>query len=86
MGQRAASYNPPAPDGSRPGTFQYTASGAGPKSRRSTIYHESVPGHHFQLALQAYGRILPGAVSGSTNGDAYNRFRMELARRGVELG
>ena len=59
MGQRAASYNPPAPDGSRPGTFQYTASGTGPKNRHSTIYHESVPGHHFQIALQMEDTALP---------------------------
>jgi uncharacterized protein (DUF885 family) len=50
----AANYNAPAPDGSRPGTFQYprrvekmTKFGL-----RSTVYHETVPGHHFQVALQ----------------------------------
>ncbi len=59
MGQRAASYYPPAPDGSRPGTFQYTASDTGPKGRRSTIYHEGVPGHHFQIALQMEDTALP---------------------------
>jgi hypothetical protein len=40
---------------------------------------------HFDLSLQAYGRLLPGSVTGSTSGDAYNRFRNELARRSVEL-
>jgi uncharacterized protein (DUF885 family) len=59
MGQRAASYSTPPADGSRPGIFQYTASADGPKGRRSTIYHETIPGHHFQLALQVENTALP---------------------------
>jgi uncharacterized protein (DUF885 family) len=57
----AANYNLPAPDGSRPGTFQYprrvdkmTKFGL-----RSTVYHETVPGHHFQLALELENKTLP---------------------------
>jgi uncharacterized protein (DUF885 family) len=57
----AANYNAPAPDGTRPGTFQYprrlgwmTRSGL-----RSVVYHETVPGHHFQLALQVKNKSLP---------------------------
>ena len=57
----AANYNSPAPDGSRPGTFQYprrvekmTKFGL-----RSTVYHETVPGHHFQIALQVENKDLP---------------------------
>jgi uncharacterized protein (DUF885 family) len=57
----AANYNSPAPDGSRPGTFQYprridkmTKFGL-----RSTVYHETVPGHHFQIALEAENKDLP---------------------------
>jgi len=57
----AANYNSPAPDGSRPGTFQY------PRrldrmtkfSLRSVVYHETVPGHHFQIALQVENKDLP---------------------------
>src|SRR5262249_16401473 len=47
----AASYSAPAPDGSRPGTFQIPLR----KERmtkfglRSLVYHETVPGHHFQI-------------------------------------
>ena len=51
-----AFYFPPSPDGSRPGiyfinTFQ-------PENRplhrlAATTYHEAVPGHHFQIALEA---------------------------------
>jgi uncharacterized protein (DUF885 family) len=57
----AASYTAPAPDGSRPGTFQIplrpqrmTRFGL-----RTLTYHETVPGHHFQIALQIENRELP---------------------------
>jgi uncharacterized protein (DUF885 family) len=57
----AASYNPPAPDGSRPGTFQMplrpqrmTRFGL-----RTLVYHETVPGHHFQIALEMENDALP---------------------------
>ena len=57
----AANYNVPAPDGSRPGVFQYprrvekmTKFGL-----RSTVYHETVPGHHFQIAMELENQDLP---------------------------
>jgi uncharacterized protein (DUF885 family) len=57
----AANYNGPPPDGSRPGVFQYprrvekmTKFGL-----RSTVYHETVPGHHFQVALEAENKAQP---------------------------
>src|SRR5213080_362519 len=57
----AANYTSPAPDGSRPGTFQIplrpermTKFGL-----RSLVYHETVPGHHFQLALEMENPALP---------------------------
>jgi uncharacterized protein (DUF885 family) len=74
----AANYNSPAPDGSRPGTFQIplrpermTRFGL-----RSLVYHETVPGHHFQIALQVENRDLPrfrqigafGGISALTEG------------------
>lgn len=49
-----AYYLTPALDGSRPGIF-YAVVGGGPQSRLrlpTTTYHEAVPGHHFQIALQ----------------------------------
>jgi uncharacterized protein (DUF885 family) len=57
----AANYNAPSPDGSRPGTFQY------PRRLdkmtkfmlRSTVYHETVPGHHFQIAYEMENKALP---------------------------
>jgi uncharacterized protein (DUF885 family) len=74
----AANYNSPAPDGSRPGTFQIplrpermTKFGL-----RSLVYHETVPGHHFQIALQVENTDLPrfrqigafGGISALTEG------------------
>ena len=49
-----AYYLPPALDGSRPGVF-YAPAGGGTQSRLrlpTTAYHEAIPGHHFQIALQ----------------------------------
>ncbi len=57
----AANYNVPAADGSRPGIVQYprrvermTKFGL-----RTLAYHEAIPGHHFQLALQVEDKSLP---------------------------
>jgi uncharacterized protein (DUF885 family) len=50
----AAHYTMPAPDGTRPGIFWVPM--CGPTfdmiRMRSLSYHEAVPGHHFQLAIQ----------------------------------
>jgi uncharacterized protein (DUF885 family) len=50
----AASYSQPARDGSRPGIFQIPLR---PErmtrfALRTLVYHETVPGHHFQVALE----------------------------------
>jgi uncharacterized protein (DUF885 family) len=57
----AASYTPAPLDGSRPGTFQFplrpermTKFGL-----RSLVYHETVPGHHFQIAYELENTALP---------------------------
>ena len=57
----AANYSLPARDGSRPGVFNVPL--VGPKfsrlGMRTLAYHEAVPGHHFQLALQQEDKDLP---------------------------
>jgi uncharacterized protein (DUF885 family) len=70
-----AYYFPPAADGSRPGI--YYANGYDLPSRTftklaSTTYHEAVPGHHFQIALEtenprlsAFRRLGVRAVGGA---------------------
>jgi uncharacterized protein (DUF885 family) len=57
----AASYSVPPRDGSRPGIFQIplrpermTRFGL-----RTLVYHETVPGHHFQLALEIENDSVP---------------------------
>jgi len=53
-GAPGAFYNQPAPDGSRPGIFY---ANMGDMSRwqnwanEALVFHEAVPGHHFQIAL-----------------------------------
>ncbi len=47
-------YMPPALDGSRPGTCFFNTSRANERSRADTeavAFHETVPGHHFQLTI-----------------------------------
>jgi uncharacterized protein (DUF885 family) len=57
----AANYTMPAPDGSRPGVFQYPRrlSNMTKFGLRTLVYHETVPGHHFQIALQVEDKNLP---------------------------
>ncbi|HEY6344288.1 MAG TPA: DUF885 domain-containing protein [Bryobacteraceae bacterium] len=74
----APSYNPPSPDGSRPGTFQYPRrlSYMTKFGLRSVVYHETVPGHHFQIAYEMENQALPrfrqvlafGAISALNEG------------------
>jgi uncharacterized protein (DUF885 family) len=57
----AANYTAPATDGSRPGTFRIPLR---PEQMtkfrlRSLVYHETVPGHHFQVALDVENDALP---------------------------
>ena len=56
-------YQPPSPDGSRPGVFFVNAADIGKgKSMRvsETLFlHEAVPGHHLQVALQFENTTLP---------------------------
>jgi len=56
-----ASYQTPPADGSRPGIFQYPLrpSEVTRFALRTTVYHETIPGHHFQLALQVENGALP---------------------------
>ncbi|MBI5423946.1 MAG: DUF885 domain-containing protein [Opitutae bacterium] len=71
----AAHYTGPAKDGSRPGIFWAPLPGPTFEiaTMRTLVYHEGVPGHHFQIALQRETEGLPryrrdGVFSG---GSAY---------------
>ncbi|MDX1442398.1 MAG: DUF885 domain-containing protein [Gammaproteobacteria bacterium] len=57
-----AYYNSPARDGSRPGIFYANLRSVTeiPKyGMRTLAYHEAIPGHHFQIALQGEMEGLP---------------------------
>jgi uncharacterized protein (DUF885 family) len=56
-----ASYSGPTADGSRPGTFQFPrrVEKMTKFDLKTTVYHETVPGHHFQVALQLENKALP---------------------------
>lgn len=57
-----AYYQRPAMDGSRPGVFYvnlYDIKATPRYSMRTLAYHEAVPGHHFQLAIQQQQEDLP---------------------------
>lgn len=54
-GAPGAYYQMPAMDGSRPGTFYANLrdmSGMAKFGMRTLAYHEAIPGHHFQIAIQ----------------------------------
>jgi len=61
----AAHYSTPAPDGSKPGIYWLPVANLTPQviwigaGARTTAYHEAVPGHHFQLAIQQEQTDLP---------------------------
>lgn len=57
----AAHYTPPANDGSRPGIFWAPLPGPdySVPEMRTLVYHEAIPGHHFQIALQKEMTSLP---------------------------
>ncbi|MEI6106114.1 MAG: DUF885 domain-containing protein [Opitutae bacterium] len=56
----AAHYTGPAKDGSRPGVFWAPLPGPYEMAgMRTLVYHEAIPGHHFQIALQRETDGLP---------------------------
>lgn len=73
-----ASYSAPPPDRSRPGTFQMPLrpNRLTEFRLRTLVYHETVPGHHFQLALSTENTDLPafrrirafGGISANSEG------------------
>ena len=60
--QPLASYLPPAADGSRPGLFFINTTDPTTRTRyesEALAFHESVPGHHFQLSIAQEMEGLP---------------------------
>ncbi|MXO86885.1 DUF885 family protein [Altererythrobacter aurantiacus] len=71
-----AFYSRPAPDGSRPGTYYvnlYNLKDMSKNELEALAYHEGIPGHHLQLAIQTDLGDLPpfrrfGGVTAYTEG------------------
>lgn len=87
----AAHYSGPSRDGTRPGIFW--APLPGPTFRiadmRTLAYHEGVPGHHFQIALQQETDSLPRYRSDGifAGGSAYSEgWALYAERLAVENG
>lgn len=61
-GSAGAYYNPPAMDGSRPGTFYANLRDTAETptwGMKTLSYHEGIPGHHFQIATARELKDLP---------------------------
>ncbi len=84
-----AFYQRPAPDGSRPGTYYvnlYNLQDMSKTELEALAYHEGIPGHHLQLAIQTSLGDLPafrrfGGVTAYTEG--WGLYSEEL---GKEMG
>ena len=69
-----AYYLPPAPDGSRPGTYYVNLHQPTERGRFSTAaiaYHEAIPGHHLQLAIATERTDLPSFRRMTTGHNAF---------------
>jgi uncharacterized protein (DUF885 family) len=68
----SAHYVSPARDGSRPGIFWAPLPGPtfSLTTLRTLVYHEAVPGHHFQIALQQENQNLPRCLSDTVFGSS----------------
>lgn len=85
-----AMYQRPAPDGSRPGRIEVnTGDFANRKlhSMESTAYHEAVPGHHLQIAIEQELEALPPQRRHWLEYDAYGEgWALYAERLGREVG
>ncbi|MFC4349394.1 DUF885 domain-containing protein [Kordiimonas lipolytica] len=82
-------YNQPAMDGSRPGQFYanlYDIKGTPKYGMRALTYHEAVPGHHYQIALQMEQEDLPMFRQFSHYGAYVEGWALYAERVGWELG
>ncbi len=84
-----ANYNQGTPDGSRPGKVQVNTGDA--KKRltidiESTAYHEGVPGHHMQIAIQQELSELPPFRQQSHFGAFMEGWALYSERLGKEVG
>lgn len=86
----AAQYQMPAPDGSRPGRILVNTGDFADRktiSMESTAYHEGLPGHHLQIAIQQELESLPAQRRFWLGYDAYGEgWALYSERLGREVG
>ncbi len=84
-----AQYDPPAPDGSRPGHVMVNTSDPEKRSTitmESTAYHEGQPGHHLQIAIQQELPELPPFRQQGGYGAFVEGWALYSERLGKEVG
>lgn len=84
-----AQYEPPAPDGSRPGHVMVNTYNPQERSvitMESTAYHEGQPGHHLQLAIQQELPELPPFRQQGGYGAFVEGWALYSERLGKEVG
>jgi uncharacterized protein (DUF885 family) len=79
-----AYYTAPSPDGSRPGTFYVGVADPGRWTRFAlapTVFHEAIPGHHFQLSLAQELDLHPvlGELEVTAYGEGWGLYAERLA-------
>ncbi|WP_242927323.1 DUF885 domain-containing protein [Pontibacter vulgaris] len=85
----SAEYNPPAPDGSRPGIFYVPILDATKYNRvgmESLFLHEAIPGHHYQISIQQEQQGLPKFRQYSWYGAYGEGWALYSESLGKELG
>ncbi|MFD3003130.1 DUF885 domain-containing protein [Pontibacter toksunensis] len=85
----SAEYNPPAPDGSRPGIFYVPILDAKTYNvvgMESLFLHEAIPGHHYQISIQQEQVGLPRFRQYSWYGAFGEGWALYSESLGKELG
>lgn len=78
-------YDPPAPDGSRPGIYSINLRDTSmwPKYAVATLtYHEAIPGHHMQMAIAIDQKIplIANALYSNPSGEGWALYSEALAK------
>jgi uncharacterized protein (DUF885 family) len=84
-----AFFNPPTPDGSRPGIFYVNLADMNQVLKPQTesiAYHEGAPGHHFQIALQQELQGIPKFRRFGGYGAYIEGWGLYAERLGREMG
>ncbi|MFN3859056.1 MAG: DUF885 domain-containing protein [Caulobacter sp.] len=84
-----AFYNPPTPDGSRPGIFYVNLADMTQVLKTQVegiAYHEGAPGHHFQIALMQELEGLPKFRKFGGAGAYFEGWGLYAERLGKEMG